>query len=360
MYDKQRIREIAPEIQAIYDPWIDAGRVEEIDSRFWELLDELFSLYDPREQPNAAHGMARLSHGVVALRNYAAEFEAGGVSRHRIPSDFAIDLDVTVKALLADAPKLIPQPSVCDLVAQNVHPRQIACIWKLFDHNGHPDEKAVAAEKENPGSIVTPEHIEKVDQFRLAQLGFGPLAEYSYEPAEGMRRLAPPKVEPDVINPPNMDRMIMNGATVEQIARSMADSFGRTAGDWIPEVMARARELGRTLPLNAQQIRNGGLAEQVAAEERQRSIPLGMGSFPPAGLFGESAEKVAKEVEFFARPGQHVTKPAESEIAPEIVEQVSELHIEGNDPAAIAEHLGLPHQVVADAIKLIETAEVAG
>jgi hypothetical protein len=358
---KKRVRELAAELLAMYEAWSDEVGNELIDSEFFDIGRELFSIYDPSEQPNAAHAMTRLSHQLAAFEERVISYT--GATELRPPSGFATELDVAVKALLAEPPQLHPLPTARQMSAQGIRPRQIALAWKLFKSNGEPDEEAAVAEIANPGSVITPEHIAKVDLARLGALGFGPMAEYEYQPHESHRKsFVPPsqKVPTEVINPPSMEKMILDGCTVEQIARRMAKTFGKDPESYVPAILDKASELGRTLAMNAQEVRNGSVADRILAEERSRSVPQGLGSFGPGGLFDENDKKsaAAAHAAFFARPGQQPAEQEPAEVAPEIVERVAALVDEGHDHAAIAEELGIPHQVVEDAIKCCEaTAE---
>jgi hypothetical protein len=189
------------------------------------------------------------------------------------------------------------------------------------------------------------------------------MADYQYQPHESHRQsFVPPsqKAPAEVINPPSMEKMILDGCTVDQIARRMAKTFGKDPESYVPAILDKASELGRTLAMNAQEVRNGSVADRILAEERSRSVPQGLGSFGPGGLFDENDKKsaAASHAALFARPGQQPAKPEPAEVAPEIVERVAALVGEGHDHAAIAEELGIPHQVVEDAIKCCEaTAE---
>jgi hypothetical protein len=320
----EEIRELARAEAKLFQKWIDAevedGEPDAPSVEYWQAFDAWQNAYDRRALPIAAREMATLADEYVA-------WDMSGESEP--PTKFWTARQFASEACLRLPPELPPMQTPAELVAEKVSIRQIATIWRLFQAEGEPDTIRVETELANPGSVLTPEYIERINQRRLAELGFAPAPEWEDEPAEP---------EPPKALPPSLDQLIADRANVEQIARLKAQQYGTPLGRWLEIIPAMAAAMGVGLAQNSAQVVNEGgqsVSEKIFGEEFVRR--------------GQDIQPQIDETEITLQQDdeEQVTEAAPVDVDAKIIE----LFQAGQDVTAIGREVDLSPRKVKGVIK---------
>lgn len=327
----ETIRELARRELALFDAWDDENEPVPGDE-WWETLDDWRRTFDPKLMPYAAPAM-------LAFTETVSRFLEGD---NPLPNPaFWADRLRASEACLATMPKLEPLKEPAELLAEGLHPRQMAAVWKLELPNGDPDVAAMERELAKPGSVLTPEYRAKVDEWRLGQHGWGPAAVAALAPAA-----LPPDLEPPAaITPPSLDDLIVGGANVAQIARIKSEEYGTDVAAWANAIAGLAVLMQIKLPQSAADTLN------QAGREVSQSF------YPDANLDkpGDTIHVLPDEI-VTTLPESPEESDVEAAEVDEFDQQCLALSNQELKPAEIAKQLGSTAKVVRAAINRAQAA----
>jgi hypothetical protein len=317
--EADEIRELARAEAEQFNAWLESEEEgEPVPVEYWQAFDAWQNAYDRRVLPIAAREMEDLAREYVA-------WDSSGESDP--PTKFWTARQRANEACMKLPPDLPPIKSPAELVADKVSPRQIARMWRVLKEDGEPDIVRLEEELANPGSVLTPEHVAKIDQQRLAELGF------VAPPSWAEEQPAPPQVAAATL-----EQLIADRANVAQIARIKAEQYGTLPEAWEKLLPQLAALMGVSLSMNATDVVNQGgqsVSEKIYGEEFVRR--------------GQEVAPQIGELEVKIKQDGDDEEPPESEPV-DVDAKIVALFEGGQDITAIAREVELPVRKVKGVI----------
>jgi hypothetical protein len=332
------LRDMINELCSSYANWAENDPLGSMPESLTDKFDQLIMLYldNPLVQPCAQHAVYDLIQSKKRFDDYKPLYDDQPWTP---PSEMANALDMARKMLMAETPRLANHPMPAKLIEQRVSHTQIAHMWRLFTADGHPDTEAVNLELATPGSIITPQHIEYVNNVRLAAMGFGPLAEINTDLFDHIEPPAP-KEPPAAPARPEFDyfeKGILDGDFIENMAKRKSEQYGTPIDLWREGIRNIAELMNRKVFANATEYTNAGGREISESRFGKGVVDRDWSNNEPPPL----------------REAQKPVPTADRN------EAILRLHAEGHDLAAIAKETGLPLRMVKKAIEQHEQTEPA-
>ncbi len=305
------IREAAAAEQAAYAKWEAAFADEEVSpsDEYYDALEAWLDIYQPSRMPVAYAAMTELNELYKRFVNMGGNMP---------PNEFwRVRADCQAKMLL-EPPAAKQRKTPQQLTAAGVRPAQIAYEYRILDEDGNADIRLVQAELAKPGSVLTKEHMAKLHEWDMEQLGFA-------VPKHANMAWQAAQVEKTY---DSLEDLITQGVSVEQIVDIKSQQYGGEVDLWRIYVPTLASLMGVSLPANAQDAINAGGHELITA---------GMGEDLAAGI--DLARNRAPVM------------PNDIEVAPEqpVADQKEAVRLlfeSGAGVPEIAEQLGIPQSKV--------------
>jgi hypothetical protein len=318
--EADEIRELARAEAEQFNAWLESEEEgEPVPVEYWQAFDAWQNAYDRRILPIAAREMEELAREYVA-------WDSSGESDP--PTRFWTARQRANEACMKLPPVLPPIKSPAELVADKVSARQIARMWRILKEDGEPDIVRLEEELANPGSVLTPEHVAKMDQQRLAELGFVAPPSWSDE-----EQPSPPTEESATL-----EQLIGDRANVAQIARIKAEQYGTSPEAWAELLPQLATLMGANLSMNATDVVNQGgqsVSEKIYGEDFVRR--------------GQEVAPQIGELEVKIKQDGDDEEPAPSEPV-DVDARIVALFENGQDVTAIARDVELPLRKVKSVI----------
>jgi len=267
----QAIRALARKESDQYNEWQDGDEAAyPPPPAYLNALADLLNGFDSKVMSGADAAMLRLHD---EYNRHRAENPSG-----KPRAEFWLAREEALLECLKEREAIPAIKSVAELQAEKVPHYTIARMWCLFLEGAPagqqvPDIQAVAAELANPGSVLTPEAVDRAyDQLAYNQgIGVDPRVaalkalerdEQQEQPAEEEEQQA------------SLEKMIRSGANFAQITRAKATRYPGTSPDaWYTAAKAVAAAMGVTLPESGQQVANEGGNRIVEAALGREVLP---------------------------------------------------------------------------------------